>query len=179
MRIVLAVSLAVFAAAPVRAFDKADLARFLATGSCPGCDLADAWLDPAPEVVRAAAGGDLSGADLRGAMILFDPSGFNMRGADLRETRAFYTAFDGTDLTGAVLSGLQTYGTLFDGAILRGADLSDTGFDASFIGADLTGADLSGASFSALASFTAEQLAVACGDDSTTLPLDVRLPPCE
>ena len=81
---------------------------------------------------RAVLDYDLSGANLRGADLSdADLSGANLRGADLSDA----------DLRRANLSGANLRGADLRRANLRGADLSD----ADLRRADLSGADLSGA----------------------------------
>ena len=77
---------------------------------------------------------DLSDADLRGA----DLSDANLRGADLRGADLSDANLIGADLRGANLIGADLRGANLRGADLRGADLRG----ANLRGADLRGADL-------------------------------------
>ncbi len=99
----------------------------------------------------AAMGAAISGA-----------AGFE--GADLERLRRTGSC-PACDLSGADLSG----------ASLRRAVLSET----DLRGTKLARADLSGADLSSALGLTQFQLNAACGDDTTRLPPDFTVPPCD
>ncbi|AFZ28084.1 putative low-complexity protein [Cylindrospermum stagnale PCC 7417] len=91
------------------------------------------------------SGADLSGANLRGAVLsLADLRGTNLSGAYLSGAYLRGTNLSGAVLSGADLSGANLRGTDLSGADLSGADLSGAVLrNAGLRGADLRGADLS------------------------------------
>ena len=100
----------------------------------------------------------LNGAHLQGASFLLA----DLQGADLKEADLRKADFQQADLRRADLTG----------ANLQKATL----FHANLQGADLTEADLRGASLIRASGLTSQQLAVARGDDTTRLSLDIERP---
>lgn len=108
----------------------------------------------------ALEGRDLAGAELKGVVLDgLDLEGAVLAGADLEEASLARSDLEdanlaGADLKGAVLTGATTEGAMLADALLAGADLR--GVDLS----DVTGLD-------------GEQLAQACLDGGTALPVSV------
>lgn len=109
---------------PVTSFaaDPADVEDFLATGSCPGCDLSEAFLDTVD-----ASGGDLWNARLKNSSLyranleLANLSGADLTGANLRKA-----SLKGADLRQAKLVKADLTDALFDFADLTGAHTNET-----------------------------------------------------
>jgi uncharacterized protein YjbI with pentapeptide repeats len=106
--------------------------------------------DPA-ETLIDLSGADLSGVNLRGALLYHvDLSGANLHGADLRQVNCDSTNFCDADLSAvnlsqAYLPGINLFGAKLNGANLSEADLNWTILKkVDFRGVDLTGAKLIG-----------------------------------
>lgn len=190
---------AAIAATPASAFDADDAARFVATGSCPGCDLSDydfTETDLGDIDAIDLRGADLSDADLMGADLsdailagavlvraivdTADLSRADLRGADLTNAAAAFTRFDDADLSGAVLSGLSAcYDQSFAGANMRGVVATDAVMCAGvWTGAHLDGADFSGSDLTLAGGLTQSQLDTACGSATTRLD-GLSIPTCD
>lgn len=184
--------LAAVAAGPAAAFDAADLARFVETGRCPGCDLSGADFAniarPATEAFHAdlrgadlrgarlegtvLTGADFAGADLRGAALdTADLGDAIFRGADLSNATGAFARFDGADFAGARMVGFDAcYDQSFARASFRGADLQGAFLCAGdWTDATLDGADFRAADLTLGFGLTQEQLNTACGDAATKL----------
>jgi len=143
----------VLVAAPVAAFDQADLDRLNETGECEGCDLDGALL-----AGNNLAGAQMAGADISNTFIRFqnfsggDLSGVIAVDAFFLESTAIETVFDNADLTKVGTENSTMRGASFVGATLAEGSIKSTNLRlADFSGADLTdtvfeGATLSGAS---------------------------------
>lgn len=113
---------------------------------------------------------DLTNADLRDAILIeADLTTANLEGANLVGARLLRT-----DLRGATLTEADLTDADLTGADLRGAHVSD----ANMKNAQLGGADLSFADLSKSRNLTQEQLAAACGDEKTRLPLGFFVESC-
>lgn len=189
-------------AAPSQAFDPDDLAHFMQTGDCPGCDLSEADLKHFGVGDSAIKAGDLRGVDLHGAYLLgAELSGADLRGADLRGATlgaarlsgallqgadlsgagGAFLRLDGADLSGAKLRDMEAcYDQIFAGAVLRGADLTGaTLCTTNWAGADLAGAILRGADLTLSNGLEQRQLDQACGDETTKYsPGELTLATC-
>ena len=141
--------------------DASEIAKVQAGQSCPGCNLFQADLS-----YLDADNVDVSGARLRQSdMQLSTFDNWSFKGTNLSIANLFGTRFNRCDFTYANLQRATLVGTYFGSSTLKGADLA---------GANLSGADLSIAK-----GLTQSQLASACGDDSTRLPEDLSIPPCQ
>ena len=155
------VLLATIAMAGAAAAQNAGQVRRASAGSsCPGCNLFQADF-----ASREITGRDFSNARLRQAdlsAVVMNRTRFV--GADLRDVNAYGGVFTSASFAGADLTNAT-----FVGAYLQGAN---------FRGANLAGANFSGAEMDRALGLTQSQLNQACGDEATSLPRGLRLPPC-
>ncbi len=89
-----------------------------------------------------------------------------------------------TSFSNADMRDVEAYGGVFSSSNFSGADLTNASFvgaylqGANFAGAKLIGTNLSGADLSRAAGLTQGQLNRACGDGSTILSGNLRIPAC-
>lgn len=147
-------------ALPAQAQNAGQIERVRGGAGCPGCNLFQA---------------DLSG---------FEGDGRNFSGARLRQADLSLVVMNRTRFSNADLRDVEAYGGVFSGSNFANADLSNASFvgtylrGANFSGATLDGANFSGAQLGRATGLTQGQLNRACGDGSTTLPGDLRIPGC-
>ena len=148
------------AATPALAQNAGQIARVRGGASCPGCNLFQ---------------GNFSGLEARG---------LNLSGARLRQADLSLSVMNRTRFSNADLRDVEAYGGVFSSSNFSGADLTNASFvgayleGAVFSGATLSGANLSGARLSRATGLTQRQLDRACGDGSTVLPGNLRIPAC-
>ena len=146
------------------------------------------------ELVRSSfLGADLTGANLEKSLASrSDFGGAVLRGARLAKAEFLRVNFSKADLTDADLSGGDFYRNDFTDAQLTNADLHDAIMPrAVFSGATMTGANVAGAfllranfenvDLSGVIGLEQDQLDLACGDATTTLPAGLTAPaawPC-
>lgn len=158
--VVLAVAVLTVASAPALAQNASQIAGVKRGGSCPGCNLFQ---------------GDFSGLEARG---------LNLSGARLRQADLSLSVMNRTRFSNADLRDVEAYGAVFSGSNFAGADLTHASFvgtylrGANFSGAKLVGTNLSGADLSRATGLTQGQVDRACGDSSTILPGNLRIPAC-
>lgn len=122
----------------------------------------------------------LVGANLRHA----DFNKAKLNQSDLLNADLWGATFKEANLRGANLRGADLSGALFDRADLAGADLSDSKvrtssfYEANLNGAYLLWADLSGSNLSNARNLDQDQLRLACGDEKTLLPGELKIPMC-
>ena len=93
--------------------------------------------------------------------------GANLANANLRFARAVFGFFGKANMRGADLQRADLQNANLQQASFFGADLQ---------GADLTGANLQGVNLSLALNLTDEQVARACVDELTRLPMGLELP---
>ena len=156
----LAVAVLATAVGPALAQNAGQIAGVRRGASCPGCNLFQ---------------GDFSGLEARG---------LNLSGARLRQADLSLSVMNRTRVSNADLRDVEAYGGVFSGSNFSGADLTNASFvgaylrGANFSGAKLVGTNLSGADLSRATGLTQVQLNRACGDASTLLPGNLRIPAC-
>lgn len=158
----LSIAVAVFATAatPVLAQNASQIASVKRGASCAGCNLFQ---------------GDFSGLEARG---------LNLSGARLRQADLSLSVMNRTRFSNADMRDVEAYGGVFSSSNFSGADLTNASFvgaylqGANFSGAKLIGTNLSGADLSRAAGLTQGQLNRACGDGSTILSGNLRIPAC-
>jgi uncharacterized protein YjbI with pentapeptide repeats len=151
---------AVALAGPAAAQNAGQIARAKAGSSCPGCNLFQADFGGSRLVGRDFARARLRQADFSAAVM----TRTSFAGADLRDVNGYGGVFTGASFARADLTHASFVGGYFAGA--------------NFAGARLEGTDFSGAELARARGLAAAQLAHACGDPSTTLPLGLHLQPC-
>ena len=150
----------VAAATPALAQNAGQIAGVRAGRSCAGCNLFQ---------------GNFSGLEARG---------LNLSGARLRQADLSLSVMNRTRFSNADLRDVEAYGGVFSSSNFSGANLTNASFvgayleGASFSGATLSGTNLSGAQLSRATGLTQRQLDQACGDGSTVLPGNLRIPAC-
>ena len=108
----------------------------------------------------------------------------NLAGARLRQADFSTAIMNRTRFTGGDLRDVNAYGAVMTGASFARADLTNASFvgaylqGANFSGARLSGANFSGAEMDRAVGITQAQLDQACGDGSTYLPGNLRIPLC-
>lgn len=136
------------------------IAHAKAGASCAGCNLFQADFANTELKGRNFARSRLRQADFSAAVM----NHTSFAGADLRDVNAYAGVFSGVDFAHADMTHAS-----FVGAYLQGAN---------FAGARLDGTNFSGAEMARARGLTGRQLAAACGDASTTLPLGLHLQAC-
>ncbi len=154
-------ALAVLAfAAPASAQNAGQISAVRNGANCPRCNLFQA---------------DLSNLELKNK---------NLAGARLRQADFSTAIMNRTRFTGGDLRDVNAYGAVMTGASFAKADLTNSSFvgaylqGANFSGARLSGANFSGAEMDRAIGLTQAQLDQACGDGSTYLPGNLRIPLC-
>ncbi|MCR9241729.1 MAG: pentapeptide repeat-containing protein [Rhodobiaceae bacterium] len=139
-------------------------------------NLAGAELMGARLIDANLEGADLTGAHMDGIFLI----GANLRGANLAGARINFGWLQKTDMTGANLVGADFSRTeMAEGLNLRNADATGAKFRfARLTGVIFAGTRLAGADFSNATELTQRQLASACGDEKTILPVGLTLKPC-
>ncbi len=159
-QILFALGLTAFAMSASHAQNASEIARVQSGHSCSGCNLFQADL-----AYRDLPGIDVSGARLRQAdLSLTTMNGANFRNAHLSIANLFGARFTGANFQNADLTRVSAVGAHFGGA--------------NFSGARLEGANLSGAELAEAHGLTQAQLNSACGDQTTTLPRNLRISAC-
>lgn len=147
-------------AAPASAQNAGQISAVRNGANCPRCNLFQA---------------DLSNLELKNK---------NLAGARLRQADFSTAVMNRTRFTGGDLRDVNAYGAVLTGASFARADLTNSTFvgaylqGANFSGAKLSGANFSGAEMDRAIGLTQHQLDQACGDGSTYLPGNLRIPLC-
>ena len=171
-------------------FAGSDLTRAeLSNARLSEANLAGAVLQKATASRTDFSGADLSNADLSGAE--FSRSKFhraNLAGADFKNSEMNRSDFTEADLTGANMSKAELARVIFKDAVIQDVSFSFSNLSrADLIGTDIGNADLSGAytfltrlggtDLSKAKGLTEDQLAMACGSETTLLPAGMSAPP--
>jgi len=147
-------------AVPASAQNAGQISAVRNGANCPRCNLFQA---------------DLSNLELKNK---------NLAGARLRQADFSTAIMNRTRFTGGDLRDVNAYGAVLTGASFAKADLTNSSFvgaylqGANFSGAKLSGANFSGAEMDRAIGLTQHQLDQACGDGSTYLPRNLRIPLC-
>uniref|UniRef100_UPI0040488503 pentapeptide repeat-containing protein n=2 Tax=Yoonia sp. TaxID=2212373 RepID=UPI0040488503 len=103
-----------------------------------------------------------------------DLTGAELKGLDLAGLDFEASEFRGADFEGADLRNVDFEGAILINADFKEADLRQASFDeANLKGAELDGADMRGANLGTAFGLTNSQIAQACIDKTTVLPLNV------
>ena len=137
-----------------------EVARATKGASCPRCNLFQADFANMEVRGKSFTGARLRQADFSAAVMKH----VNFAGTDLRDLNAYGAVFTGSSLAGANLANATFVGAYLQGANLRGAHLE--------------GANFSGAEMAKAVGLTQSQIALACGDNTTTLPRGLKIKPC-
>lgn len=145
---------------PASAQNATEIASVQTGQDCQGCNLFQADLSylNLPNI-------DLSGSRLRQSNLSLS----TLNGADLSNSDLSISNLFGARLTSADLSNANLERAVMVGAYLGGVDFS---------GARLTRLNLSGAELETAKGLSQRQLDTACGDESTKLPANLRIPLC-